>query len=149
MAAGSLAGIGRGTIKSALLALSDADFQKFSLAFSDATSEKKSTKRKASVASAAGALDPVSLATKLKDSLKSLNWSWTGYSAGRADYDKQDAVKAALDSALGPGSGDEFESAVIYAAGDNDTFRRMSDEEADRLYNSSVKKIKQMVAKLG
>ena len=74
---------------------------------------------------------------------------WTGYSAARADFDKQDAVKAALDSALGPGAGDEFEKAVYYAAGDNDTFRKMSSAEADRVYDSSIKKIKQMVAKLG
>lgn len=149
LASGTLAGVGRGTISAAFAALSDADFKKLSLAFNDAATARESGKRKAATAAAAGALDPATLATKLNDSLKTLNWSWTGYSAGRADFDKQDAVKAALDSALGPGAGDEFEKAVYYAAGDNDTFRKMSSAEADRVYDSSIKKIKQMVAKLG
>ena len=149
LASGTLTGVGRGTITAAFAALSDADFSKLSLAFNDAAAARKAGKRKAATAAAAGALDPATLASKLQNSLKTLNWTWTGYSAGRADFDKQDAVKAALDSALGPGAGDEFEKAVYYAAGDNDTFRKMSPEEADGVYMDSVRKIKQMVAKLG
>ena len=149
LASGTLAGVGRGALVSALLALSDADFDKFRLAFKAATNERKSVGRAASVKSAAAAMDPATLATSIQNSLKTLDWTWTGYSAGRADFDKQDAVKAALDSALGPGAGDEFEGAVIYAAGDDDTFRKMTPAEADRLYDASVKKIKQMAAKLG
>jgi hypothetical protein len=149
LSSGTLAGVGRGVIKSALIALSDADFDKFRLAFKDASNERKAGSRAASVKSAAADLDPVKLATSIQNSLKTLDWSWSGYSAGRSDFSKQEAVKAALDSALGPGAGDEFEGAVIYAAGDDDTFRKMTPAEADRLYDSSVKKIKQMAAKLG
>lgn len=149
LASGSLAGVGRGTIAAALTALSDADFKKLSLAFNDAVVAKKSGAKKAGVSAAAAALDPATLASKLQDSLKTMNWTWTGYAAGqRGGFDKQEAVKAALDAALGAGAGDEFEAAVIYAAGDDDTFRRMSPEEADRAYVDSVKKIKQMAAKL-
>jgi hypothetical protein len=148
LASGTLAGVGRGVIKSALLALSDADFDKFRLAFKDASNEKKSGASFSAMKGAAAALDPATLASKIQKSLGSSDWSWTGASPSRPDYAKQDAVKYAVDGALGMGYGADFLDALVYVTGDGDTFRKMSDEEADDLYDSSLAKVKQIAKSL-
>lgn len=146
LSAGSLAGVGRASMVAALSALSDADFKKLELAVRDAGFAKENAKRSGKISAVAGKLTPASLSSKINASLSSGNWSW----AGEYDTDQRDAVYAALDAALGAGTSRKFEDALMYynATDKSDVFRKMSNAEADRRYNSAMKTLEKIARDL-
>jgi hypothetical protein len=147
LAAGNLTGVSKGTIKAAVMALSDADFKKLHGIVMSADLERKERQTAAATAAGAKRLSPA-LAAKINDSLSSLDWSWTGVGP-RASAGKQDVVRTAVAKALGLDVADEFMEALYYVAGDEDAFRKMSSAEADRQYNMSIKAIKKIAGMMG
>ena len=134
LSAGSLAGVGRASIVTALSALSDEDFKKLELAMRVAVNRRAETKRSGKVAGMASKFTPVSIAKKINSSLSSYNWSW----AGEYDSDARDAVYSVVSAALGPEAIRKFENALMYINGsDADVYRKMSKSEADRAYRKA------------
>ena len=102
---------------------------------------------KSSVASNKAGLDPKKLAKKIKKSMNARSsegpWTWTD-----SEEPQGEAVHAALDEWFGEGWGNEFENAIGYYDGDSDTFRKMSDKEADKLWKDSKNTLEEIIRDL-
>lgn len=143
LSAGSLAGVGRGSIVAALSALSDADFKKLELAMRDAGFAREDAKSSGRVSAGAGKMSPASLSKKIKSSLSSYNWSW----AGEYDSEERDVIHAVLNSAVGPGTSEKFDEALMFYDADptkSDVFRKMSPSAAKSKQASAGNKLQQI-----